>query len=268
MKRPALSRKLFRNLQSASRLLSEKYTPMILHNKHRLCGLPLLISAMALNGCTHYAPGYDGWTAQQVEKVKDGARQRYLNLGEEDGKLLGVDYLKFNSSGYQIPLKDMDGKMATECESLPYVKYRIIGSVALKTSVCLNEKNEVNRIVYDYVGKNDADINEIVEIVQSELKNKYGHTLTPMLENRFLSKAQYKAMFFSESPAQSDLLHYNSLLISDYVTSATTDWGSSGQRTGHSRFILDFKLRDFSDIQKEAASRRAAGLKNLLNSSE
>lgn len=224
------------------------------------------MAALALTaGCTHYAPGYDGWTRSTVEKVKRDAQARYTNFQPEDGKLLGVDYLKFDPGAYQLPLNGMDVNIATQCESPPYVKYRMIGSVALKTSVCLNPKGEVNRIVLDYAGNSTADVAEIVDLAQDEIKHKYGRSIPVSVEQRFITKDKYRAIYFSSSPSRDELIDYNSVLVSDYITSASADWLDSASAN---RFVLDIKLRDYSAIQDQAAARRTEQLKRRLNASE
>lgn len=226
--------------------------------------------ASLLSGCTHYAPGYDGWTRSTVEKVKRDAQARYTNFQPEDGKLLGVDYLKFDPGAYQLPLQGMDVKIATQCESPPYVNYRMIGTVALKTSVCLNQKGEVNRIVLDYAGNSTADVAEIVDLAQDEMKHKYGSSIPVSVEKSFITKDKYRATYFSSSPSRDELMYYNWVLVSDYITSASADWpdSESAQRHRANRFVLDIKLRDYSAIQDQAAARRSEYLKRTLNASE
>ncbi|WP_343350627.1 hypothetical protein [Pseudomonas sediminis] len=243
---------------------------MDLHKKLLASSFVLIAHSMALSGCTHYAPGYDGWTEKQVNEIKQQAKIRYLNLQDEKGEVFGVNYLKFNAEGYEIPIKGMDASIVTECESLPFVKYREIGSVILKTSVCLNENNEVNRILFDYVGENYSDTKEIYELVQADLKKKYGASIAPILKNTFMKKEKYKSIYFSDSPSRSDLLHYSSVLISDYITSASTKWidNKKNQHIRYSRFILDLKLRDYSVMQGNAATRRTERLNDMLNSSK
>lgn len=241
------------------------------NTKYRALSLAAIMAALALTaGCTHYAPGYDGWTRSTVEKVKRDAQARYTNFQPEDGKLLGVDYLKFDPGAYQRPLQGMDVNIATQCQSPPYVNYRMIGTVALKTSVCLNQQGEVNRIVLDYADRNTADVAEIVDLAQGQIKHKYGSSIPVSLEQRFMTKDQYRAIYFSSSPSRDELIYYNSVLVSDYITSASADWSGSenAQRRRANRFVLDIKLRDYSAIQEQAAARRTEQLKRALNASE
>lgn len=240
------------------------------NSRHLAFSLTAIMASLTLTGCTQYAPGYDGWTSDTVEKVKHNARARFSDLKHEDGKLLGVDYLKFDTAAYQVSVQGSDLKTATQCESPPYVKFRMIGTVALKTSVCLDTQGEVSRLIFDYVGSNHSDVQEVANLAQEELKSRYGSSIPAATEKAFITKGEYHSIYFAPSPSQEALLQYSSLLVSDYITSASADWtyNASHQPRKDVRFVLDMKLRDYSSIQKQAAARRTERLKALLNASE
>lgn len=223
--------------------------------------------AFVLGGCSRYAPGYSGWTAEQIERIKEDARARYVIIPKQDNTVLGVNYINFDKTTYTLLSKTQI--VRAKCDGPIYQKLRSIGSVSLEISVCLNSASEVNRIVFKFLGVDNAETEEVFSVAFKELKDNYGRIIFSGLDNSFVTKDQYRSIYFEESPSQADLLRFGSILVSDYITNIEVlNTNSVSRSDGYDRLVLDIKLRDYEALQKYNDQLRADKIKRQINFNE
>lgn len=232
-----------------------------LHTKSLLA----FFGVSALTACSHYAPGYYGWTTSQVDRIKGDAKARYYRIPENDTSLLGVNYIDFDRSSYTT----YNATQATpaKCNGEIYKNIRKVESVSLTTSVCLNSSKEINRIIFYFKGPINDTTSKVLRMANEEINNNYGAMVFHDLENRFITKDNYKSIYFSNSPSKSALMEFNSIRVSDYITRIEVTGSNSASRAdGFERMIFDVMLRDYETIQKKNALQSIERIKSQLNS--
>lgn len=229
----------------------------------KLLSVLLLAPLLALNGCSHYAPGYDGWTREQVAQIKQSARERDGRYPHNDRSLLGVDYARFDPQGYRPALLGL----ATHCPSVPYAQSRQIDAVRIDTAVCLDSEGRVLRILQDLSSTDAPSLERLVALAGDEIRENYGNGVTVGLDNRFISKADYRQIYVTGSPTREQLLHYQQTRISDHIVSIRPDWRTKRQdpTLGQDHFYLDIRFQGYDAYVSEADSLRSQRLKDRLN---
>ena len=226
-----------------------------------------LYGIFTLTACSHYAPGYSGWTTEQVEKIKGYAKARYYNIPKSDAVLFGVNYVDFDKKNYTT--YDKTKIASVKCEGDIYKNIRLIDGVSLSTSVCLNSSKKVNRIIFYFKGPDNIATSKVFKMADNQLKENYGRFVFPDLENRFMTKDKYKSIYFKDSPSEGDLMAYDRILVSDYITSIdVTSSNKASRADGYDRMIFDIKLRDYESVQTQSDRKHGEKLKSQLNSAE
>lgn len=229
----------------------------------KLLSALLLVPALALYGCSHYAPGYDGWTGDQVAQIKQSARERDGRYPHNDRSLLGVDYVSFDKQGFRPALIGL----AARCPSLPYVKSRQVDAVRVVTAVCLDSQGRVLRILQDLSSADERSLEQLVAIVGDEIKENYGSGVTVGLDNRFISKAEYRKIYVTGTPTRDQLLNYPATRISDHIVSIRPDWLTKRQdpTLGQHHYYLDIRFQGYDAFVRETELLRKQRLKDRLN---
>lgn len=223
----------------------------------------LLVPVLALSGCSHYAPGYDGWTRDQVARIQQGARERDARYPRNDRTLLGVDYVNFDKQGYRQATRGL----AANCPSSPYVKTRQIDTVQINTAVCLDSQGRVLRVLQDLTSADKRRLEQVVTLVKDEISENYGAKVAIGLENRFISKAEYQRIYVSGTATRDQLLHYQETRVSDHIVSLRPDWLTTRQdpTLGQDHFYLDIRFQGYAAFVREAEAKRHQRLKDQLN---
>lgn len=226
----------------------------------------LLLPFLVLSGCSHYAPGYDGWTRDQVARIKEDARERHGVFPRNDAIVLGVDYGNFDKQGYRPALLGL----ANTCPSLPYVKSRQLEAVHIDTAVCLDDQGRVLRVVQDLSSPDERSLERVVALINDEIRENYGAKVVAGLDNRFISKAEYRQIYITGTPTREQLLHYRDTRISDHIASIRPDWLTTRQdpTLGKNHFYLDIRLHGYEAFVRQQESRRTKALKEVLKAAD